>query len=78
MERSLAASFDIARFPHLLNVTSPESDLRVQIQTDPRYADFVDRSETRPVLGIQMRVAALVDVRQGKIWAATNEARAAR
>lgn len=49
--------------------------LRVQLQTDPRYAEFVTRAEWREVLGVRMRVATLEDVLQGKIWAATSEAR---
>lgn len=77
VERSLRRSFDVSPFSHSLKVTSPESDLRVQIQTDPRYAAFVDRAEWRPVLGIEMRVAALEDVLQGKIWAATSDTRRA-
>lgn len=75
LERALSGSFDVERFAHTANVTSPESDLRVQITTDPRYAGFLDRAEWRPVLGIQMRVAAIEDVLQGKIWAAESEGR---
>lgn len=75
VERALAKSFDIERFTHSINVTSPESDLRVQIQTDPRYADFMSRASWRPVLGIEMRVAALADVLQSKIWAALHDGR---
>jgi hypothetical protein len=47
----------------------------VQIQTDPRYVAFVERAAVRDVLGIPLPVAALDDVLQGKIWAATDVSR---
>lgn len=75
VERHLAASFDLARFAHSTNVSSQDSDLRVQITADPRYQPFLDRAELRLVLGIEMRVASLPDVLQGKIWAAVSEGR---
>ncbi len=53
------------------------SNLRVQIQTDPRYGDFVDRASTRDVLGLRLPVASLEDVLQGKIWAAIHPDRRA-
>lgn len=70
----LSNRYDVDRFPHSVNVTAPESDLRVQIQTDPRYAEFVDRAEVRDVLGTPMPVASLSDVLQGKVWAAQDPA----
>lgn len=65
----------VERFPHSLNVSEAGSDLRVQIQTDPRYGAFVDRATTRDVLGRRLPVAAVEDVLQGKIWAAIDESR---
>jgi hypothetical protein len=47
----------------------------VQIQTDPRYFGFIDRAESREVLGVTLPVAALEDVLQGKIWAASDPQR---
>ena len=43
----------------LVSLSQPGSDLRVQIQTDPRYASFVERAAIRDVLGIPLPVAAL-------------------
>jgi hypothetical protein len=62
-------------FEHSLNVSAAGSNLRVQIQTDPRYGGFVERSEVREVLGLQLPVASLEDVLQGKIWAASDPQR---
>lgn len=74
-EARLGATFSLQRHPHSLNVAEVGSDLRVQIQTDPRYAGYVDRATPRAVLGIRLPVAAIEDVLQGKIWAATDPAR---
>jgi len=74
-EDLLSRQFTVARFPHSLNVSAPGSDLRVQLQTDPRYADFVARSSVRDVLGLELPVASLEDVLRGKVWAALDETR---
>jgi hypothetical protein len=58
-------------------VSERGSDLRVQIQTDPRYAAFVERATPREVLGIRLSLASVEDVLQGKVWAATDAARRA-
>lgn len=67
--------FIVKRFPHSLNVTIPDSDVRVQIQTDERYSAFLERSSTRSVLGMELPVASVEDVLQGKIWAALDSER---
>jgi hypothetical protein len=69
LENLLSSGYRLKRFTHSLNVSMPNSDLRVQIQTDPRYAEFVRRAERRAVLGILLPVASLEDVLLGKIWA---------
>lgn len=75
VETLLAESFEVKRFPHSLNVSLPQSDIRVQIQTDRRYASFPERATPRNVLGLTLPVASLEDVLQGKIWAALDPAR---
>ena len=74
-EALLRAHFKVERFPHSLNVSQSGSDLRVQIQTDPRYSDFVARAAPRDVLGLTLPVADVRDVLQGKIWAAQDRDR---
>ena len=65
----LDQTFEVEPFPHSLNVSSRDSDLRIQIQLDPRYGAFVDRATMREVLGMQIPVAAVDDVMRGKVWA---------
>ncbi len=75
VERLLDREFALVHFPHSLNVSEPASDLRIQIQLDPRYAPFVVRASMREVLGMQVPVAAIDDILRGKIWAATDLSR---
>lgn len=77
LEVLLAGTFNAERFPHSLNISHPESDLRVQVQTDPRYFDFPDRASQREVLGLILPVASLEDVLRGKVWAALDPDRRA-
>jgi len=74
-EALLGRTFRVERHPHSLNLSEAGSDLRVQIQTDPRYTEFVGRAVPREVLGIRLPVASIEDVLQGKIWAATDPTR---
>ena len=67
--------FKIERFHHSINLSSTKSDLRIQIQIDPRYQAFIPRSSLKDVMGYGMKVAAVEDVLQGKIWAYLDEQR---
>ena len=75
VEALLRGVFTVERFPHSLNASALGSDLRVQIQTDARYAPFVDRATIREVLGLSLPVAAVEDLLQGKLWAAMDATR---
>jgi hypothetical protein len=72
VEKLLGASYRVERFPHGLDISAAGSQLRVQIQTDPRYFEFPDRRSVREVLGVQLPVAAIEDILDGKIWAAQD------
>lgn len=74
-ESLMRRHFDVERFPHSLNVSAPDSDLRVQLQTDRRYSEFVARAAVKPVLGLSLPVAGLADVLRGKVWAASDAGR---
>lgn len=75
LEPLIASRFEVDRFPHSLNISLKGSDLRIQVQTDPRYAAFVDRASVREVLGVRLPVAHVEDVLRGKVWAAADPAR---
>ena len=76
-ESVLTQKFRVERFEHCLNVSAPGSDLRLQIQTDPRYSEFVPRANSRDVLGWTLQVADVADVLQGKVWAVSDPTRRA-
>ncbi len=63
------SGFSVEEFAHSLNSRAPESELRIQFSLDPRYQQFLERAREREVLGVQVRVAAVEDVAQGKLWA---------
>ncbi len=65
----------VEEFEHSVNITSVSSDLRIQLQADPRYQRFVSIAEDRNVLGYRMKVARLEDVLQGKVWAYMDKMR---
>lgn len=74
-EAAAARGLKVERFPHSINLSGPRSDLRIQLQTDPRYQEFLSRAEPRTVLGYPLQVAALQDVLQGKLWAYQDPSR---
>jgi hypothetical protein len=76
-EQLLDQEFKVERFAHSLNVSAAGSDLRIQIQTDPRYEAFLARAGVRDVLGLPLPVASLEDVLQGKVWAVLDPTRRA-
>lgn len=59
----------VETFEHSVNLSASGSDLRIQLQSDPRYQAFLPRAAEREVLGYRLRVAAIEDVLQGKLWA---------
>ena len=67
--------FTIEKFPHSFNLSSAKSDLRIQLQIDPRYQAFIPRSSMKDVMGYKMKVATVEDILQGKIWAFSDEQR---
>ena len=72
---AIEAHFKIQRFTHSINLSTDKSDLRIQLQTDSRYQDFISRAESHTVLGYKMNVASVEDVFQGKVWAYSDDQR---
>lgn len=75
VESLLGGRFRVQRYPHSINISAPGSNLRVQVQTDPRYSEFLNRAETKTVLGLELPVASAEDVLRGKVWAAQDPER---
>ena len=75
VERLASGAFNVERFPHSINISAPHSDVRIQLQLDARFEAFVARAASREVLGLQLPVARIEDVLQGKIWAAQDSTR---
>ena len=73
----LSKMFRLERFPHTLKISLAGSDLRAQIQMDPRYNEFVARAAPRQVLGLVLPVASLDDVLRSKVWAIQDTSRRA-
>lgn len=67
--------FLIKKSTHSLNLKSPHSDLRIQLQTDRRYQSFIKNAKPKKVMGYDMKVASLEDVLRGRIWAYSDEQR---
>lgn len=61
--------FRVEQFEHSINLSSGKSALRIQIQTDERYQNFIERAERKIVLDYEMSVARIEDVLRAKIWA---------
>jgi hypothetical protein len=77
LSKSAEKIFKKQQFPHSINLTCPESELRIQIQTDSRYQAFIKNASTKELMGYKMKVATLEDVLQGKIWAYLDKERRA-
>ena len=68
-ERLMKLGFKVEEQEHSLHAIRPGSQLRIQFNKDARYAAFPARAEVRATLGLRLRVAALADLVQAKIWA---------
>lgn len=73
----LASTFSVKRAPRQIEITVPNSRLRVNVHTDSRLADFVERSAVRNVFDLPLPVARMEDVLTAKVWAFEDAARSA-
>jgi hypothetical protein len=67
--------FKTEEHQHSVNAQAPGSELRIQFTTDARYQAFLARSIEAVVLGVDVRVACLEDIVQGKLWAYSDPRR---
>lgn len=62
-------AFTLTEYKNSLNASMPGSQLRIQFTRDARYNEFPLRARKRELFGLEVPVAALEDLLQGKIWA---------
>jgi hypothetical protein len=72
-----ARGFAVEIFPHSINAQLPGSRLHLQITVNSRYAAFPARAVPGRLFGVDLPVAALADLAQGKLWAFQDTARLA-
>ncbi|MEW6481704.1 MAG: hypothetical protein AB1397_01680 [bacterium] len=68
-ERLKERGFKVKTYPHTWEVTHQASDVRIQIQRDQRYQEFIKNAELHQVLGYRMKVAQKKDLLKSKVWA---------
>lgn len=61
--------FKVKSHPHTLEITHKDSNLKIQIQRDERYQEFIKKAKLHTVLGYNMMVAQKKDILRGKLWA---------
>ncbi len=74
-DRAASQGLKVEEFAHGVNLSSNESDLRIQIQTDQRYQSFITGAQDQTVLGYPMKVAVIEDLLRGKVWAYQDKRR---
>ncbi|MCC6154906.1 MAG: hypothetical protein IT367_14160 [Candidatus Hydrogenedentes bacterium] len=77
LQATQSAGFTVEEFENSTNLHFAKSDLRIQVQTDPRYQEFLNRASTKPILGYELKVADITDVLSGKCWAYLDKSRRA-
>ncbi len=61
--------FKVKSQPQTWEITHKDSDVRIQIQRDERYQEFIMKSQSHKVLGYTMMIAQKNDLLRGKLWA---------
>jgi hypothetical protein len=74
-ESLLASTFLVKRSARQIEITAPDSRVRVNVWTEARYADLIERAERRNVLDWSLPVAALDDVLRFTVWSAQEPTR---
>ena len=74
---TLPEEYSIKKEKHSINISVPFSHLRIQLQSDKRYQEFIGRASQNTVLGYTLPVARAEDVLQGKLWAHADPERRA-
>jgi hypothetical protein len=61
--------FKVKAHPHTWEIRHKGSDVRIQIQRDKRYQNFLKGARNYKVMGYDMMVANEADILAGKVWA---------
>lgn len=70
IERELeAVGFKVTRFEHSTNAQRSGSKLNIQFTTDSRYQNFIANATEHEILEVNVPVASLKNIVQGKVWA---------
>ena len=69
LEVALRSVCKVERFEHSLNLTDSKSGIRIQIQTDEVFQDFLTRRRLATVVERKIYVASPEDLILSKIWA---------
>lgn len=67
--------FKIKAHPLTYEIIHPKSDIRIQIQKDERYQEFIKRAKFKKILGYKLKVADKKDLLISKSWAFMDESR---
>ena len=70
-----ARGFRVEAFANSINAQLPGSRLRLQITTNSRYGTFPARAVPGRLFGLDMPIASLPDLVQGKLWALQDSGR---
>ena len=73
--RSVGVS--VEEFSHSINAILPGRRHRIQITVNSHYRAFPSRAVHATLFGVQIPIASLADVVQGKLWVATDPTRRA-
>lgn len=74
-ESLLASTFIVRRGSRLIEITAADSRLRVNVYTESRYTEFVDRAERRLVYDLNLPIARLEDAMSSRIWLFEDESK---
>ncbi len=67
--------FKIKSHPHTWEITHKASSVKIQLQRDERYQEFISRAKSHKVLGYEMKIAQKEDLLRGKLWAYHDKTR---
>ena len=73
----LKKKYKVEDFANSINVSDKKSALRIQIQKDRRYQEFIQRAKVQNMLGYRVPVALIEDIFMGKMWAYRDDTRRA-